>query len=151
MGLSVNGFVMLWKIVFSRSADSAVLDQRRARELGRGGLVGLHDREGRPADRNIVGAEWRTYHQGELRRYLDIEHQQASQCNDNRGCEPETRRGVHLHSLECCWRDELLRYLGCERYWHCMKWSVSLRLKNWVWDSACKHNVSRRNCSPILA
>lgn len=83
MGLSVNGFVILWKIVFSRSADSAVLDQRRARELGRSGLGDLHGREGRPADRSIVGVERRTYHQGELRRRINIEHQQASRCNDN--------------------------------------------------------------------
>lgn len=120
-GLSVNGFVILWKIVFSRSADSTVLDQRRARELGRGGLGDLHGREGRPADRSIVGVERRTYHQGELRRHIDIEQHQTSQCNGNRGREPETRRGVHLHGLECRRSDELLRHFGCERYWHCMK------------------------------
>lgn len=112
----VNGFVMSWNVIFSRPADSAVFDQRRARELGRSCLGDLYDCEGRSADRHVVGVERRAYHQGESRGRVYIEHQQAGQCIHYRGRERETRRGVHLHGLKRRRSDELLRYFGCQRY-----------------------------------
>lgn len=103
-------------IVFSRAADRAVFDRRRARELGRSSLSGVHGRERRPADRSGLGSERGAHHRQESRRYLDLEHRETGQSNDHRCGQRQARRGVHLHSFEYSWSDESFDHLGRQRY-----------------------------------